>query len=153
MLVFTDKRQTGLNGEPGIKHSEWSERQKADDLPDLRRWNCQSHHRMALEGRRGQRWGGWWEKGAASLFVCPLARQRGVCQRLRRFSPVLHSSACLQRALEKKGLSSSWGSMASTHLAPAALLRRGTVVSKRGPPEGPLHERWKKWFQFSDWCF
>lgn len=22
MLVFTDKRQTGLNGEPGIKHSQ-----------------------------------------------------------------------------------------------------------------------------------
>lgn len=47
MLVFTDKRQTGLNGEPRIKHSEWSERQKADDLPDLQRWNCQSHHPMA----------------------------------------------------------------------------------------------------------
>lgn len=41
-------------------------------------------------------------------------------------------------------LSSSRGSMASTHLAPAALLEHGTVVPNGGASKGLLHERWKK---------
>lgn len=106
-----------------------------------------------LEGRqRGGvevvKWGRR-ERGTASLFVCPLAQQLDVCQRLQRFPPVLHSSACLQwagggssRGGRGRGLSSSRGSMASTHLAPAALPRHGDSSAKQRGLWGAL--TWKK---------
>lgn len=73
----------------------------------------------------------WPQRGEASLFVCPLAHQLGVCQRLYHFSAVLHSSACLQRTGGEKRLSSRRESMASSHLGPAAALRHG-IASSRG---------------------
>lgn len=143
MLVFTDNRQTGLRGELGIK-------QKAEDPPKTFSKETVKATTGCPAGSRVSEVGGWWERGAASLFVCPLAQQLGVCQRLYHFIPVLHCPACVQSSGEGKGLSSSPGSMASSHSSPVALLRRGTMSNRgsqpkeHGPPRGRYKEKNKK---------
>lgn len=117
--MFTDKRQTGLNGWAGNLAVRVSWETKGRDLPDL------------LRLRRGRNGGRGWETGTAWLFVCPLIEQLGICQRLSQY----FNWFCTEQ-VEKKRLSSSpessWG----------VGWYQGEALTLKGPYEGPLNAQW-----------
>lgn len=98
-LLFTDKKQTLLDGEPGIKNPEWSERQKTEDLPDFWWWNCQSHQLMASEfcgGVQGWKGEGGWQERSCKRVCLPISPATGCLTKvatLHSEPPWLHMSA------------------------------------------------------------